>query len=41
MEILERVAELDQEMERKVEMSDCAIAGEDRGLTPDLVAAAP
>lgn len=41
VETLEQAAELEREVEKEAEMSDCAIEGEGQGLTPDLAVAAP
>jgi hypothetical protein len=41
VETLEEVAERELEVEKEVEMSDCAIEGEGQDLTPDLAVAAP
>ena len=41
VETLERVVELEREVEKEAGVSECAIEGEGQGLTPDLAVAAP
>jgi len=41
VETLERMDELEQELEKEVEMSDCAIEGEGQGSWMDLAVVAP